>query len=112
MTATATTPAPSAGGTHMLSYRPYRGKLRGPLGGSWAIARAALATMFRRKLFWVLYAACLFIFMFFFFGQYIASWLQTQSTSEPVPLFSGTNVKVNTSELIVGPVGVRSAFLY
>ena len=52
---TLTAPPPTAGGTELLSYRGYRGALRGPLGGAWAIARTGLWTILRRKLFWGLY---------------------------------------------------------
>ena len=52
----ATSPSPAAGGTGLLTYRPYRGKLRGPANGVWAIARSGLKTIIRRRLFWGLSA--------------------------------------------------------
>jgi ABC-type transport system involved in multi-copper enzyme maturation permease subunit len=72
---TAPVTAQPFGGASLLAYRPYRGKIRGAATGVWAIARSGLRTIVRRKLFWGLYALSLMIFLFFFFGQYILSWL-------------------------------------
>src|SRR3954451_22885449 len=76
--ATLTAPPPTAGGTGLLHYRPYRGQLRGPVNGVWAIARTGLRTILRRKLFWGLYAGGVMIFLFFFFGQYLFRYLEAQ----------------------------------
>jgi ABC-type transport system involved in multi-copper enzyme maturation permease subunit len=70
----------------LLRYRPWRGKLRGPLNGSWAMARVALRIMFRRKLFWGLYALAGLIFFFFFYGQYLVVWIQMQTANQTVML--------------------------
>jgi ABC-type transport system involved in multi-copper enzyme maturation permease subunit len=86
---TLTTPAPTAGGTGLLHYRPYRGRLRGPANGVWAIARSGLRTLLRRKLFWGLYGLCLMVFLFFFFGQYIMSWLSTNLQENTFRVGSG-----------------------
>ena len=51
----------------------------------WPIARVALAMMFRRKLFWVLYAFGLLIFLMFFFGQYLLAWAETQAAASRSP---------------------------
>jgi hypothetical protein len=40
--------------------------------------------MFRRKLFWVLYAFSLFIFLMFFFGQYLLAWAVSQLGEQSV----------------------------
>jgi len=87
---TATAPAPTAGGTALLSYRPYRGKLRGPMSGVWAIARSGLRMIVRRKLFWGLYALCVLMFLFFFFGQYIMSWLSANMAENSIRVGAGT----------------------
>jgi ABC-type transport system involved in multi-copper enzyme maturation permease subunit len=68
-------------GASLLRYRPWRGEFRGSWYAVWAIARVALGIMFRRKLFWVLYGFSVLIFLFFFFGQYLLFWLETQVTT-------------------------------
>ncbi|MBY0231665.1 MAG: ABC transporter permease [Gemmataceae bacterium] len=45
---------------------------------AWPIARVALAQLFRRRLFWALYALALMLFLMTFFGQYLLSWASTQ----------------------------------
>jgi ABC-2 type transport system permease protein len=63
---------------HLLHYRAWRGKFHGPGHSVWPIARLSLVMMFRRKLFWGLYALALFIFFLFFFGQYMLFWAESQ----------------------------------
>ena len=63
---------------HLLHYRAWRGKFHGPGHSVWPIARLSLVMMFRRKLFWGLYALALIIFFMFFFGQYLLFWAETQ----------------------------------
>src|SRR3954453_2893073 len=96
---TLTTPAPASGGTGLLHYRPYRGRLRGPAAGAWAIARSGLQTLARRKLFWALYGLCLMVFLFFFFGQYIMSWLGTNLQENAVRVGNG-NVALDPARLL------------
>ena len=62
----------------LLHYRPWRGQLHGSLGTVWPIARISLWMILRRKLFWALYALALFVFLMFFFGQYLLAWAETQ----------------------------------
>jgi ABC-type transport system involved in multi-copper enzyme maturation permease subunit len=45
---------------------------------AWPIARVALLQLFRRRLFWALYALALLVFLMFFFGQYLMAWATTQ----------------------------------
>jgi ABC-type transport system involved in multi-copper enzyme maturation permease subunit len=71
----------------LLHYRPWRGELRPPGVTVWPIARTALALMFRRRLFWVLYALGLLFFLLFFFGQYLFAFAESQG---PAPGSSGT----------------------
>jgi ABC-type transport system involved in multi-copper enzyme maturation permease subunit len=92
-------PAPASGGTGLLHYRPYRGRLRGPAAGAWAIARSGLRTLLRRKLFWALYGLCLLVFLFFFFGQYIMAWLGTNMQENTVRVGNG-NVAIDPSRLL------------
>jgi ABC-type transport system involved in multi-copper enzyme maturation permease subunit len=70
----------------LLNYRAWRGEFRPPVFASVAIARSSLRLMFRRKLFWVLYALALLIFFFFFYGQYLVVWIQLQTANQSVML--------------------------
>jgi hypothetical protein len=63
----------------LLHYRPWRGTFRGPLSGVWPIARVALGMMFRRKMFWGLYAIGLLYFLLFFFSQYLFAYIGAQA---------------------------------
>src|SRR5437899_11721180 len=71
-------------GHSLLHYRPWRGQLHGSAAGVWPIARIALWMIFRRKLFWALYALGLLIFFMFFFGQYLLAWAETQAAEQTV----------------------------
>lgn len=73
----------------LLRYRPWRGTLRGPVYGSFAMARVSLRLMFRRKLFWALYGLAALIFFFFFYGQYLVVWIQLQTANQSVPILGG-----------------------
>jgi ABC-2 type transport system permease protein len=97
---TFTAPPPAAGGTALLAYRPYRGRLRGPAAGAWAIARSGLWTILRRKLFWGMYAFALLIFLFFFFGQYLMSWVSTQLGEEAILLNPTSRIRVEPAQLL------------
>jgi hypothetical protein len=66
-------------GVSLLHYRPWQGQFHRPVYSIWPIARVALVMIFRRKIFWVLYACALCIFCMFFFGQYLLAWAQTQA---------------------------------
>jgi ABC-2 type transport system permease protein len=69
---------------NLLHYRPWRGQL-GPAALSvWPIARTALWMIFRRQMFWVLYAFGLLIFFMFFFGQYLLAWGASQLSEQTV----------------------------
>jgi ABC-2 type transport system permease protein len=52
----------------------------------------ALGMMFRRKLFWVIYAFGLLSFLVFFFGQYLLAWAEAQAGEQSV---------------VVGPIRVK-----
>jgi ABC-2 type transport system permease protein len=67
-----------AAAPELLHYRPWHGDFRPPAASIWPIARVALVSIFRRWMFWVIYALGLLIFLLFFFGQYMLSWAQTQ----------------------------------
>jgi ABC-type transport system involved in multi-copper enzyme maturation permease subunit len=58
-------------GLNTLGYRPWQGTLRGSWVSPWPISRIALQMVFRRKLFWLLYALGLFNFLVFFGGIYL-----------------------------------------
>ena len=75
----------------LLHYRPWRGQFRSAAWSVWPIARVSLAMIFRRKLFWGLYALGLLIFFIFFFGQYLLAWAETQAEEQtikvgPIPI--------------------------
>src|SRR5262245_47156154 len=71
-------------GPTLLHYRTWRGTFHEPAWSPWPIARVALDMMFRRKLFWALYAFGLLNFAMFFFGQYLLAWAEAQSGEETV----------------------------
>jgi hypothetical protein len=50
------------------------------------MARVGLELIFRRKLFWALYALGLMLFLLFFFGQYLLAWAETQSAEQTVSI--------------------------
>jgi hypothetical protein len=68
----------------LLHYRSWRGALQTTAHSVWPIARIALWMIVRRKLFWVLYAFALLIFLMFFFGQYLLAWAESQAMEETV----------------------------
>jgi ABC-type transport system involved in multi-copper enzyme maturation permease subunit len=51
---------------------------------AWPITRMSLGLIFRRKLFWALYALALIVFLGFFFGQYLMAWATTQLGTQDV----------------------------
>jgi len=53
--------------------------------------------MFRRKLFWALYAFGLLSFLMFFFGQYLLAWAELQVAEQTVRVFG---VRQNPAQLI------------
>src|SRR5262245_54318720 len=65
---------------NLLHYREWQGRLRGPLWSVWPVARVALGSLLRRKLFWLLYAVSLILFLMFFFGSLLLSWVETRLT--------------------------------
>jgi ABC-type transport system involved in multi-copper enzyme maturation permease subunit len=72
------------GSASLLHYRPWRGPFHGAGHSVWPIARIALWMLFRRKLFWGLYALGLLIFFMFFFGQYMLAWAQGQMGEDTI----------------------------
>ena len=62
----------------LLHYRPWQGTFRNPWWSVWPIARVSLGVLFRRKLFWALYACGLLLFLMFFFGAYLLAWAESQ----------------------------------
>ena len=71
-------------GVNLLHYRQWRGHFHGTWKSIWPIARTALGMIFRRKLFWALYALALLIFFMFFFGQYLLAWAVSQMSEETI----------------------------
>ena len=62
----------------LLHYRPWQGTFHNPWWSIWPIARVSLGMLFRRKLFWTLYACGLLLFLMFFFGAYLLAWAESQ----------------------------------
>jgi ABC-2 type transport system permease protein len=62
----------------LLHYRAWHGSCRTPLWSVWPIARVALGSLLRRRLFWVLYGFGLLLFLMFFFGAYLFAWAEGQ----------------------------------
>jgi len=71
---------------NLLRYRPWRGTFRGAWFGVFAIARAGLELILRRKLFWTLYGLSFLIFLFYFFGQYLQVFLEQKLGEENLRL--------------------------
>jgi ABC-2 type transport system permease protein len=80
----------------LLHYRAWRGEFRTPVWSVWPIARVAVGTIFRRKLFWGIYALGLMVFCLFFFGQYLLEWARDQ---------------IGEDSVLVGPYRARPAEL-
>src|ERR1700689_3514638 len=75
--------------TSLLHYRGWQGQFRGPLFAAWPIARVALATLLRRRIFWVLYSAGLLLFLMFFMGTYLLDFADAQMSGSPMPVQVG-----------------------
>jgi hypothetical protein len=73
----------------LLHYRAWRGHLRRPAASVWPVARVALGTLLRRKLFWILYATGLLVFLLFFFGTALFNWAETQLNSTQMTIKVG-----------------------
>ncbi len=83
--------------TDLLHYRAWRGRFHHPAFAAWPIARVALTMMFRRKLFWGLYALSSLYFLLFFFGHYLLAWASSQLTEASVRV---GGMKVEPQQLI------------
>src|SRR5262245_47278870 len=70
----------------LLHYRSWQGTPRSPFFSIWPIARVALATLFKRRLFWVLYGFGLLLFLMFFFGSFLLDWIEAQVTGGSVQI--------------------------
>ena len=79
----------------LLRYRPWRGPLRGPFAAALAMARVSLLLVFRRRLYWGLFALGAMVFFFYFYGQYLIVWL-TQVPGGTVPV---AGFRVNVQDL-------------
>ena len=77
----------------LLRYRPWQGEPHHPGWAAVAMARVSLRLMFRRRMFWGLFALAALIFFFFFYGQYLVVWITTQTADDSV-LVGGVRVPV------------------
>lgn len=80
-------------GVNLLHYRAWGGAFAGSGWTVWPIARTAVMMVFRRKLFWALYACALLMFLVFFFGQYLLAWAETQAGETAIPIGLGGKAK-------------------
>lgn len=62
----------------LLHYRAFNEPFRGPWHGAMAIARTSLLLLARRRMFWMLYACSVMIFLLYFFGQYLQVFLENR----------------------------------
>lgn len=85
-TTSPSSPALSPNRSVLLRYRPWRGEFESTARTVWPIARVALGMMFRRRLFWSLYALGMLIFCLFFFGQYLLAFAEAQLGEDVVPV--------------------------
>jgi len=83
----------------LLHYRPWQGQLGGSWRLVWPIARVSLAMILRRKLFWIVYALSLTLFLMFFFGQYLLAWAESQSAEQSINIPGFRNPQ-KTTEVI------------
>lgn len=89
----------------LLRYRPWRGTLRPPAFAAFAIARAGLWMLLRRKLFWALYGFALMIFLFFFYGQYLVVWITLQTENQTAS-FAGVQVRIGDLTKFLGTLNL------
>lgn len=83
----------------LLSYRPWRGTLRGPAWGVLAIARTSILMLARRKIFWALFGLSMMIFAFFFYGQYLQTWISSQLSQEEIRVGVTAQTPLRPAEL-------------
>jgi hypothetical protein len=94
----------------ILHYRRWQGEFVRPVWSVWPIARVALAMLFRRKMFWIMYAVSLLIFLMFFFGTMLMDWALAEmpatikmggiafSTEQIIKLFRDASRMLNGSQ--------------
>ena len=86
----------------LLHYRSWQGAFHSPWWSVWPIARVALGTLLRRKMFWTLYAFGLLLFLMFFFGTFLLAWAESQLQLTNVQLG-----RLGNSQSMLG--GIRKA---
>src|SRR5262245_10808754 len=84
----------------LLHYRALTSPRRGPWQGVKAIARSSLLLLIRRKLFWVLYAFSVLIFLFYFFGQYLMVFLENRVSEAMVRTGGGLFTRTMNPEFV------------
>ncbi len=68
----------------LLHYRAWTGDFRPAWHSIWPVARVALSSLLRRRLFWTLYALSLLIFFMFFFGNFMLGWAESIIGDKPL----------------------------
>ncbi len=100
----------------LLHYRSWQGEFHSPWWSVWPIARVALGTLLRRKLFWTLYAFGLLLFFMFFFGTFLLAWAESlvSGTQPQLARFGdlGRVLTTNIRRALVILEGSRDTFQY
>jgi hypothetical protein len=92
----------------LLYYRAWQGQFRRPLWSVWPIARVALGILLRRRLFWVLYAFTMLLFLMFFFGFYLFAWAESRPDLAKFQVGKVNPSQKQVSDFIRGARGVMS----
>jgi ABC-type transport system involved in multi-copper enzyme maturation permease subunit len=90
----------------LLHYRAWQGEFHRPLWSVWPIARVALSVLLRRKLFWVLYAFAMLMFLMFFFGFYLFAWAESRPELAKVQIGKVNPSQQNVQKFFRQAVGV------
>ncbi|MGF1578825.1 MAG: ABC transporter permease subunit [Gemmataceae bacterium] len=98
---------------NLLHYRGWKGTTYRPFWAIWPIARVALANLFRRPVFWVLYGFGLFIFLMFFFGGYLLDWAMMQMSTGQVEFGARTDRMIQGLRKAIAALnGSNETFVY
>lgn len=98
----------------LLHYRGWQGTLRTSLLSAWPIARVALGGLLTRRLFWLLYAFGLLLFLMFFFGSFLLDWVEAQISGGSVQFAAvdSTRLSMSLRRIIRILNGSQETFVY
>src|ERR1043166_9257749 len=92
----------------LLHYRSWQGWFPRPIWAVWPIARVALSVLLRRKLFWVLYAFAMLLFLMFFFGHYLFAWAESRPDLSKIQIGKANPSEVQVQNFFKKTRGVLS----